>query len=117
MKSGSMFLIVVLLAVFAIPLFADPSLGNTVGEVSAMSINTQEELIIKDLKSPYGENIGIQPKPIPKLWIMLDHDKRSKRNVPAENSDKAYKYKNVAGGVRRIKSGRHKPKYTSTTKY
>lgn len=105
MKSGSLFLTLVLLIVLAIPLFAGHALGNTVGESSAMSIPGKEEVPVQDVTAPHSEIIGIPPKPIPVMWLpaYLSVDFSRGKDTTA-----VYKIaSNGMGGVRRIKSGRH----------
>ena len=72
MKSGSLFLTVVLLLVLAIPLIASSDLGNTVVEFSAISIiNSQEEVVIEsDLYMTVNyEILAVKPAEIKQRWL------------------------------------------------
>lgn len=106
MKSGSLYFILVLLAVFAVSLPADQPLGNTVGNFSATSTTDREELPESASRPIYGENIGIPPKPIPIMWLpvycfSVDYGGGRDGTIMIKRIEKSI------GGARRIKSGRH----------
>lgn len=81
MKTGSLLFAMVLLIVLAIPLFADQALVNPVSEFSAISIiNSQEEVVNRDVTAPIYEILAVKPAEIKQSWLPL-YSVRSKGNI------------------------------------
>ena len=104
---GAYLLSLVLLIVLAIPLFADQTLVNTVGEFSAIStMNKKKEIPFSERELAYDHiavlNVGIRKS---YLYTMTGscHFVPLEKNVIAIHST----IKKYFGGVRRVKLGRH----------
>jgi len=103
MKCGSLLLSCVLLIVLAIPLFADQTLVNPVGEFSAISTINTEEVPFHE-QELIDSNIPILAVGINKRY--LPDSGKSRQSVLIEKTVVKVAT-NGYGGVRRIKSGRH----------